>query len=406
MSNSPIDLQLPYITRDLPGIGGVLRAEIDHFTVEEIPLYEPQGDGQHLYISLTKEGLTTKDVQQQLARLFDLGKGAVGFAGMKDKVARTTQTFSLGLGHIDAAQEQEAVQRIRDHLPVTVHWARRHGNKLKTGHLLGNRFRIRISQTEGPDVQARTRAIIGRLLDTGLPNFFGPQRFGTTGGNVERGRDILLKRQRVRDRWLKRFLISSYQSYLCNRYLARRVETGAFDHLLLGDVAKKYDTGGIFTVEDLPTDQARYAAKEISFTAPMYGFKMRTAEQESRALEDSILTEAAITLDHLHQARVQGTRRLGRLLVPDLALRDAVQDSLQPETVQGDTGQPCASIQKAETGEPSPFHKKDTKVTDKKHDDDVIIEFSLPKGAFATAVLREIMKTEHWEEEDAGEIDE
>lgn len=396
MTEPDIDLQLPYITAELPGIGGVLRAEIDHFVVEEIPLYEPQGEGQHLYVSLTKEGLTTKDVQQQLARLFGLDKGAVGFAGMKDKRARTTQTFSLGLGHIDEAQAQEAAQRIGEHLPVTVHWATRHANKLKPGHLLGNRFRIRITQAEGPDVLQRTEAILQRLRETGLPNFFGPQRFGTTGGNVHRGRALLLKRQRIKDRWLKRFLISSYQSYLCNRYLARRVEMGAFDRLLLGDVAKKYDTGGIFTVSDLAAEQARYAAKEISFTAPMYGTKMRDAENDALVLEESILSEAAVSLENLRSARVQGTRRLGRLLVPDAALVH--------ETVGHKSEPPYAPAQENEAANVYPSHKKDTKITDTIRPNDVIIEFSLPKGAFATTVLREVMKTESSNEGDADEL--
>ena len=99
MLTSDIDLRLPYISADLPGIGGVLRATPEHFVVEEVPLYPAAGEGQHLYVNLTKVGLTTKEVQAQLARLFKLDRGEVGFAGMKDKQARTTQTFSLNVGH-------------------------------------------------------------------------------------------------------------------------------------------------------------------------------------------------------------------------------------------------------------------------------------------------------------------
>ena len=94
-----LDLNLPYISSDLPGVGGVLRATPDDFVVEEVPLYEAQGDGQHLYVNITKVGLTTKEVQIGLERLFGLKKGDVSFAGMKDKRARTTQTFSLSVGH-------------------------------------------------------------------------------------------------------------------------------------------------------------------------------------------------------------------------------------------------------------------------------------------------------------------
>ena len=120
-----------------------LRSE--HFIVEEIPLYEPVGEGQHLYVNLTKVGLTTKELQQRLTSLFELGKNDVGFAGMKDKYAQTTQTFSLSLGHIDDATINEAAERIRENIPVIVHWARRHQNKLKPGHLIGNQFRITVT---------------------------------------------------------------------------------------------------------------------------------------------------------------------------------------------------------------------------------------------------------------------
>ena len=91
MLQSELDLILPYISSDLPGVGGVLRPAPDDFVVEEVPLYEAQGDGQHLYVNITKVGLTTKEVQLGLERLFGLKKGDVSFAGMKDKRARTTQ---------------------------------------------------------------------------------------------------------------------------------------------------------------------------------------------------------------------------------------------------------------------------------------------------------------------------
>src|SRR5690606_10014064 len=142
MLDSSLELHLPYITNHLPGIGGQLRVTPDHFIVEEVPLYAPSDEGQHLYINLTKTGSTTKEVQMQLERLFELRRGDVGFAGLKDKQARTTQTFSLAVGYRPPSFAEEAIQRIRDHLPVEVHWARFHRNKLRPGHLLGNRFTI------------------------------------------------------------------------------------------------------------------------------------------------------------------------------------------------------------------------------------------------------------------------
>jgi tRNA pseudouridine13 synthase len=352
MLQSDIELSLPYVTSGLPGIGGALRASAEHFVVEELPLYEAQGDGQHLYVNITKVGLTTKEVQGQLERLFGLKRGEAGFAGMKDKQARTTQTFSLNVGNQPPAFADEAAAKIEANLPVTVNWVRFHRNKLRPGHLLGNRFRIAVTELALPVEEAvsRATAIVAVLHKQGLPNFFGPQRLGRDGNNVRQGMAIVAGEQRRGDRWLQRFLISAYQSYLCNRYLARRVAIGAFDRLLEGDVAKKYATGGMFDVLDLAVEQPRYAAQEISFTAPIYGPKMWAAKGESGAFETTILAESGGTIEGLARVRVEGSRRLGRLLIPDLV-------------VEQEAGM-------------------------------LVVSFSLPKGAFATTVMRELMKVD------------
>ena len=356
-------MNLPYVTDELPGLGGTLRATPDDFTVEEIPLYEATGEGQHLYVRLTKTGLTTKEVQLRLARLFELDRRAVSFAGMKDKHARTTQTFSIAIGHQSDDFAVEAEARLREglaDLPVTLHWARRHRNKLKLGHLLGNRFAIRISDLDvsAAEAQSRAEAIAAQIERRGVPNYFGPQRFGAEGDNAERGLAIIRKEQWVSDRWLRRFLMSAYQSHLCNRYLALRLERGLFDELMLGDIAKKVDTGGLFVVEDLAAEQLRYAAHEISFTAPMYGGKMRAAQAEAAALEDEVLAEAELSLADLQRAKLDGTRRLGRLLP-------------KVEIELGD--EPAAEVEGSTHGS-------------------LTLCFSLPKGAFATTVLREFTK--------------
>ena len=247
----------------------------------------------------------------------------------------------------------QIVRQVTEKLPVTVNWARYHRNKLKTGHLLGNRFQITVTDLALPIDEAlvRAQAIAAQLEERGLPNFFGMQRFGQEGTNVSKGLALLQTTHRERNPWLRKFLISSYQSYLCNRYLTRRLEMGAFDRLLLGDVAKKYATGGIFDVVDLAAEQVRYAAHEIAFTAPMYGAKMWAAKEESALLENAILQEANLPTDVWHKAKIDGTRRLGRLLITDLRIEPQDEDKL-------------------------------------------VFHFTLPKGAFATVLLREFMKVE------------
>lgn len=343
----PTFASLPFITAELPGIGGKLKAEPAHFVVEEIPVYHPGGSGTHLYVSLTREGWTTRRVADALADLFGIARRDVGYAGLKDRNARCTQTFSLpGLA-------PDAAQRIEPALPFTLNWAALHSNKLKVGHLLGNRFRITVSDlaVAPEEALARSHVIATAIAGHGLPNFFGSQRFGHEGGNVAKGQAVFLgEGPRHGDPWLQRLLLSAYQSHLFNRYLVRRIEAGLFATLLVGDVCKKADTGGMFEVTDPEADQPRYARGEITFTGPIFGKKMWAAQGAAAVLEAETLTEAGLDTAALSRVRVDGTRRPARLWMQDIEFSPA------PEGIE--------------------------------------VAFNLPKGAYATVVLREFMKSE------------
>ncbi len=383
-----IDLTLPYLSATLPGIGGTLRATADHFVVEELPLYEPSGEGTHLYLNLTKSGLTTKDVQMRLERILRVDRNSVGYAGLKDKDASTTQTFSVPVNYATtpeeaAAADQRLVEQISAELPVTVHWARRHNNKLKPGHLLGNRFSIRVTDLAVPIAEAcaRTEAIATLLRQRGLPNFFGAQRFGLDGANVEKGLALIHNKRRERNPWLRNFLISAYQSYLCNRYLIRRLEMDAFNHLLLGDVAKKHETGGMFEVTDLAIEEPRYLAQEISFTAPLFGAKMWAAQAEAGALEEAIQAETTLKVEDWRKAKVDGTRRYGRILLPELTITPIPK-------LESDSAIAANSLVAEQVEE-----QVEEQVDNQRHES-LEFTFVLPKGSFATVVLREFMKVE------------
>ena len=231
-------MNLPYVTPELPGVRGRLKERPDHFVVKEIPAYEPAGDGPHLFVNLTKEGLTTREVQRSLAALFNLPVGAVSFAGLKDKHAQATQTFSLFVGEVHPDFPSLALELINAHLPVRAHWARLHRRKIKAGHLRGNRFRVTISRVKPGMDEAIERAlrIADRLREKGAPSYYGPQRIGVAGENATRGLEIIRSGLSVGNRWLRRFLVSSYLDHLCNIYLARRVERGAFERILKGDI--------------------------------------------------------------------------------------------------------------------------------------------------------------------------
>ena len=336
---------LPFITPDLPGIGGEIKDEPGHFVVEEIPLYEPSGQGDHIFVRLTREGWTTRRLARALAVLFELREVDVGYAGLKDKQALVTQTVSL---YLPAVDEASAAGHIEEALPVRVLWARRHQRKLKTGHLLGNHFTILL---KGPDREGPAWAddIAEALKSGGLPNYYGPQRFGIGGENIRRGREALEGRG-PRRHWLRRFMLSAYQAFLFNAWLAERISVGLFDRLLNGDVAKKTDTGGLFEIEDSERERPRFEAGEITYTGPIYGGRMRWAGGQAGDLERNILERFKVTVDMLRRARLDGSRRPAKLFISDLTVR------------------------------PDPVG--------------LSFSFSLPKGAYATTVLREFIKAD------------
>lgn len=342
-----IDLELPYITEGYPGIGGRIRQKPSHFIVEEVSLYEPSGEGIHLYLNITKENMNTRDLQIRLAGLFNLDPSEVGKAGLKDKYAITTQTLSVVFDG-DQPEPTDIISKIEEEIPVQVNWAKYHTNKIRAGHLLGNRFKITIIDTS-EDALEKAQRIADRIHEIGVPNYYGVQRIGEEGENILQGWLILKGRKRLGDRWLRKYLLSSYQSYLCNRYLVKRIEKGLFTQLLKGDFAKKHDTGGVFIVEDPQTEQKRFEDKEISFTAPMYGYKMLEAKEESYVLEKEILDSVTITKQDFRKHHVKGTRRIGRIL-PEITV------TKNPERLE--------------------------------------LGFFLPKGSYATTVLREFMKND------------
>ena len=337
------------MTPGLPGTGG--RIELcEDFVVEEIPAYDPAGQGEHLLVNLTRRGMNTRDVARRLARLFNVPRMAVGYAGLKDKYSLSTQTFSVRIGKADPTILADAEALIGASLPVTVNWVGLHPRKIRAGHLLGNRFTIEVTGVE-PGVEEavlKARRVANQMRESGLPNFYGPQRVEEE--NVRRGREIVRNSRRVEDRWLRRFLVTSYIDHLCNLYLKERIRRGFFQRLIRGDIAKKYATGGMFVVEDVEAEQLRYERQEISFTAPIYGPKMWDAEGPSRELEMEIVENEGMTLDELGRLGVRGSRRLGRL-IPDVM------------------------VGPSERG--------------------IQLRFSLPKGAYATCVMREIMKRGH-----------
>lgn len=277
-------------------------------------------------MTFRKIGLTTQDAVRRIAAALGVDARDAGVAGQKDKVAVTTQTASFLVGR---GVDPDAALATMTSPELTVLSIGRHANKLKPGHLLSNRFRIRLTRIASDEDR---RAIVEKLEDArarGVPNHYGDQRFGNEGDNASRALTFVRgDRPPPRDKRQLRFLFSSLQSALFNRVLDLRIEDGSWAEVLPGDLAKKHDTGGLFEVAlegpDLEDAQARARSLAISATGPMFGASMRTPSGAVGALEQSVLAEAGIGMDALERFRNagEGTRRALRLIPEELRWHD------------------------------------------------------------------------------------
>jgi tRNA pseudouridine13 synthase len=395
-----------YLTADIPGTGGVIKETPDDFLVAEIPLYLPCGEGEHTFTAIEKRGVTTLEAVRRIARELGVAERDIGYAGMKDAKGVTRQTVSV---------PRVAPERLLSlELPgIRVLSAIPHRNKLKLGHLAGNRFGIRV-RGAAEDALERAKEVLAVLGARGVPNYFGVQRYGAQGNSHRIGRALLRMDYRgvvdavigdpakVKDeRWrsaieaygcgdleaslrlfpghcrterdvvqrlakqpgsfekavhginprLKKLYLSAYQSFLFDHLLEQRLD--ALDRVVAGDLAFKHDNGACFLVEDEGGEALRAERFEISPTGPMFGCRMKLPQGKPLELEEGVLREEGLTLGSFNLAgglKMEGERR---------PLRVPLADSHVERDGEG-----------------------------------LMLELSLPKGSYATSVLREIMKTE------------
>jgi len=347
----------PVLTADLPGVGGRIKARPEDFDVEEIPAYQPCGQGDFLYLWVEKRAMGAEFFIRHVARRLDLPVGEVGTAGLKDRHAVTRQMVS-----VPARAEARLPQLDGD--GVRLLSVGRHGNKLKPGHLHGNRFRVVIRDV-GAAAEAALPPILDRLGRDGLPNFYGPQRFGRDGETALLGLALLRNeppppqvRGNPRNPFLRKLALSAAQAALFNHCLARRIGDGLFRRVLPGDVMAKWPFGGMFVAEDVGREQARFDARETVTAGPMFGRKMYAAAGESAGREAAVLEYAGLTPAAFggFGKLLSGTRRHNLVYINDLtAERDA---------------------------------------------EGVRLGFTLPAGTYATVLLREVMKDAQLDEDE------
>ena len=296
------------LTHALSHSTGQYKTRPEDFQVDEIPAYEACGEGEHLFVRIEKTNLTTVEAASLLAKAAKLPESSPSWAGLKDKLALCSQTLCL------PAQAEDALAQF-SHPALRILSMKRHRNKLRTGHLLANRFRIVLRKLS--NVQAAILCF-EQLLKTGFPNFFGQQRFGQD--NLRRGFALLKKERFIRwNAFQKKMYLSTVQSALFNHLLNQRLQEGTFFTVLEGDVLKKYETGGEFVCRNAHEDQVRFEQFELSTTGPIYGPKMtfpegETADKEALALAAFNLSPGDFKrTDYLSR----GTRRPLRALLKE-----------------------------------------------------------------------------------------
>ncbi len=328
-----------------PPLRGRFKAHPEDFEVVERLGYAPDGEGEHLLLEVRKRGLDTLEVARRLAAHAGLHPRAVGFAGLKDRHAVTTQCFSL---HLPKGEGPDWRSLEDETLQIRV--LGRHRRKLRRGRLAGNAFRLRLREVAGD--RQRAEAVLQWLAGEGFPSYFGPQRFGRGSSNLIRAQSLLLGRLRRPGPEQLRMLISAARSWLFNQVLAERVRRGDWNRLLPGEVALLTEDGRPLPVRRPEELEARLAAGELHPSGPLPGRPGHclAPEDEADRVERAAIEAAGLEdwAGALGAQRLDADRRALRLIPRELHW----------------------------TWEP----------------DALLLSFQLPPGCYATVLVRELMQ--------------
>lgn len=354
------------------------------FVVEEIPLYDFLGEGEHLVVQIRKKNLSTEELLKLLSSHLGIKAKEIGYAGLKDKNALTSQFISIPY------LLKEKLETL-NHPLIKILQTTRHHNKIKIGHLKGNRFFVRLKKVT-PQFAQKILNILPLLENQGFPNYFGYQRFGKDGDNYNTALEIIKKQKKLRDKKLNVFLMNALQSYYFNEWLSARITFSKvigltkntkelkealqitlpslanspiflqntflntetfkalqnqtqFFKLLLGDICCHYPFGKYFTLMEYESSKERFIQKEIVPTGILCGDKVMEAVEDAKVFEKAILYDKILP-------HIKGTRRFAWVFVENLSAEYKEQEAW------------------------------------------LELKFSLPKGAYATSFLRELLHTD------------
>ncbi len=337
MSNSEA-----YVTT-APEISGTIRVTPEDFQVDEDLGFEPDGAGEHVFLKIRKRNANTDWVARQIARVAGVRPGDVSYAGMKDRNAVTTQWFSVQLPGRDMP---DWTPLLSDNLQLQS--ALRNSRKLRRGALRGNRFALVVRELSAASVELEQR--LQQIVAQGVPNYFGEQRFGQDAGNLDKAEAMFKGTLKVRDRHVRGLYLSAARSQLFNQVLSQRVAAGTWNRALPGEALMLEGTHSVFVADTIDaTIEQRLAAFDIHPTGPLWGRGTSLARDQVLAIEQAALAGDEIFRSGLEQAGLAQERRTLRLPVAELQWQFPSRDSVQ-------------------------------------------LSFRLPAGAYATSVLRELIK--------------
>ncbi len=321
-----------------PSVRGNLRVNRSDFIVDEILGFEPSGQGEHLFIQVKKIDSNTDWVARQLQKKAGLTSKDIGYAGKKDRHSISTQWFSLHL----PGKQIEVSQLAGDEYEIVK--AVRHNKKLRRGSLQGNRFEV-VVRNLSAQIDTRIIEVISRF---GVPNYYGVQRFGIDGNNLQKADDLLKGNIRIKNRNKRGLIISSARSLLFNLQLASRIANGSWLKHINGDCLMLNKSQSFFVANDLSEeDELRLKDGDLHVSGLLPGKQATEAQGDAKIMEDNVLTGYSIWLDGLSKLNLESSRRALRIMPEDLML-EQTEDSAK-------------------------------------------FTFFLPKGCYATSLIRELV---------------
>ncbi len=353
MSDNNLPSNMPNFLHlyDKPLSTGQLRTEMADFKVFEQLPFEPCGEGEHLLIHIRKTGLNTLVVVRHLAKYFSVKESQVSYAGLKDRFAETEQWFGV---HVPG----KTVYNLSDFSieGIEVLSYKRHNKKLRIGALSGNRFELVLRKVSNVnDVVRRWHAVASH----GVPNYFGEQRFGINGGNINRAQ-TLFDGAKVKDKKKRGLYLSAARSLLFNALVSERIKENLFEQLIPGDVMMLAGTQSVFVAEEIDNKLlSRFAEKDIDITAPMWGSGELMTQNDALEFEQQLQETFPEFCEGLPRFGLKQERRRIRLCISD------AQCNVNEDTIT--------------------------------------LTFFLPAGCYATTVMRELLDYQDMTERNSTE---